>query len=61
MIAARPGAEVTAEELAELCRSRLARYKVPRRFEFWPSLPKSAAGKILRAEVRRQLHGPSTS
>jgi acyl-CoA synthetase (AMP-forming)/AMP-acid ligase II len=39
------------------CRERLARYKVPKRFVFAPSLAKSAAGKILRGEVKKQLAG----
>jgi fatty-acyl-CoA synthase len=55
VVAARPGLEVSDAELAGACRARLASYKVPRRFEIWTSLPKSAAGKIVRAEVRQQL------
>ena len=55
VVALKPNAAATAEELADLCRSRLAGYKLPRQFEFWESLPKSAAGKIMRSEVRRLL------
>ena len=40
------GARVTAEELTEFCRSRLARYKIPKAFVFVDELPKTAAGKI---------------
>lgn len=55
VLALRPGAEVSPDELSQLCRSKLAKYKVPRRFEFWESLPKSAAGKILRSTIRKRL------
>jgi fatty-acyl-CoA synthase len=55
VLALKPGSSVSTDELVERCRIRLARYKVPRRFEIWPSLPKTAAGKILRAAVRQQL------
>lgn len=37
---------VTAEELTEFCRSRLARFKIPKSFVFLDDLPKTAAGKI---------------
>ncbi len=52
VIALKPGASVTSAEVIEHCRSRLARYKVPKSVEFRPSLPKSAAGKILKRELR---------
>lgn len=55
VVVLKPGATTTKAELAEHCRARLARYKVPKRFEVREALSKSAAGKILRAEVRRQL------
>jgi fatty-acyl-CoA synthase len=57
VVALKAGAAATGPELTDHCRARLARYKVPKRFEFWETLPKSAAGKILRAEVRRFLAG----
>ena len=46
-------APATAIELEEHCRERLANYKVPRRFEVRESaLPRSAAGKMLKRELR---------
>ena len=42
------GGEALAAELLEHARSRLARYKVPRRIEFVPELPRSDRGKVLR-------------
>jgi long-chain acyl-CoA synthetase len=46
-----PGANVSAEELQEFCRERLARYKVPRSIEFRDDLPKTFVGKVLRREL----------
>ncbi len=47
--------EVTADELTAFCRSEIASFKKPKRFEFVDSLPKNAYGKIIRREVRRAL------
>ncbi len=48
------GHSATADELIEYCRSELAAYKIPRQLEFRDELPKSAALKILRRELRDQ-------
>lgn len=48
------GQTVTAEQLTEYCRGQLAAYKVPKEFEFRTELPKSAALKILRRQLREQ-------
>ncbi|MFI6454893.1 class I adenylate-forming enzyme family protein [Streptosporangium amethystogenes] len=47
-----PGAAVDAEALAAHCRTRLAGPKLPRQVEFVPALPRNAAGKILKRELR---------
>ncbi|MDQ6739154.1 MAG: o-succinylbenzoate--CoA ligase, partial [Actinomycetota bacterium] len=54
LVALRPGAEVTADELAAFCRERLASFKVPKVFEFVDELPKGGTGKILKARLREQ-------
>jgi fatty-acyl-CoA synthase len=51
----RPGAHVTAEELIDHVRPRLAGYKVPKRVEFVEAIPKSPVGKILRRALRDPL------
>jgi len=43
---------LSADELQDFCRRRLAGYKVPRHIEFLDELPKSTVGKILRRELR---------
>ena len=47
----KPGMEVTAEELTEWCRARLAHFKCPKLVEFGP-LPRTATGKIRKNELR---------
>ena len=47
-------ATLTSDELRAYCKERLAGYKVPRQIEFRSELPKSAVGKILRRELRRE-------
>jgi acyl-CoA synthetase (AMP-forming)/AMP-acid ligase II len=47
-----PGAEVTLEELQELVGEHLVKYKQVRLMEIIDVIPKSAAGKILRRELR---------
>ena len=45
----------TAEEaLLAFCRERLAPYKVPKEFRFVTNLPRNAAGKLLRRELRQE-------
>jgi long-chain acyl-CoA synthetase len=48
-----PGADADAGELKAWCRSHLGRHEIPRRILLRESLPKNAAGKILKRELRR--------
>ena len=52
--AAAPGASEAEPDLAEYCRGRLAAYKLPRRFVRVESLPRNAAGKVLRRRLRAE-------
>jgi long-chain acyl-CoA synthetase len=51
-VSLRPGAEASPEELIGFCREQLAAYKYPRHVGVLPELPKNAAGKLLRRELR---------
>jgi long-chain acyl-CoA synthetase len=51
-VALREGAETAPQELIAFCRERLAAYKCPREVIVLDELPKSAAGKILRRDLR---------
>jgi long-chain acyl-CoA synthetase len=48
----RPGMTLTAAEVTEFARTRLADYKVPREVSFRESLPRDAAGKLLKRVLR---------
>ena len=48
----KPEQMATAETLLTYLGDQLARYKIPRSLEFLPALPISAAGKVLRRELR---------
>jgi long-chain acyl-CoA synthetase len=52
VVSLRDGATVDEAELIAFCKQRLAAYKYPRSVEFRAELPKSAAGKVLRRELR---------
>jgi long-chain acyl-CoA synthetase len=43
---------LTAADLRAFCRENLTGYKVPRRFEFRETLPKTNVGKVLRRALR---------
>jgi long-chain acyl-CoA synthetase len=47
-----PGSEVTAEQIRAYLDERLARYKLPRRVDFHPSLPREDSGKIFKRRLR---------
>jgi acyl-CoA synthetase (AMP-forming)/AMP-acid ligase II len=46
-----PGCELTADEVIDSCRARLASYKKPSRVVFRSELPRSATGKVLKKEL----------
>jgi len=59
-IVLKEGESATEDEIIEFCRSRLARYKVPKLIEFTGQLPKSLIGKVLRrvlVEQEKTKHG----
>jgi long-chain acyl-CoA synthetase len=41
-------------EVRAFCREHLGRHQLPRKFVFLPELPKNAAGKILKRQLRKQ-------
>lgn len=47
-IVAKPGEDLTKNEVIGFARERLAKHKVPRAVEFRTELPKSSSGKVLR-------------
>jgi fatty-acyl-CoA synthase len=53
----RPGAGAGAEDLLAHCRTRLARYKVPREVRFLDMLPRSGVNKVLKTELLTRWMG----
>ncbi|TMR99764.1 acyl-CoA synthetase [Nonomuraea basaltis] len=56
LVVLRPDATAGVDELLKHLDGRLARFKIPKYLEFVPELPKNAAGKLLKAPLRK-LYG----
>jgi fatty-acyl-CoA synthase len=58
-----PGVDAQAaqSDLSTALAEQLARYKLPRQWHFLPSLPKTALGKVQKAQLLAQLSKPSES
>ncbi|MBU1902845.1 MAG: long-chain fatty acid--CoA ligase [Proteobacteria bacterium] len=54
VVVVRPGTEVSADELRQYVRERVAPYKYPRVIRFVDELPKTAAGKIFKRGIQIQ-------
>lgn len=50
------GAALTAAELRDYCAGRMARYMLPEHVRFLSSLPRTATGKVAKAELKK-VHG----
>ncbi|UCD58476.1 MAG: AMP-binding protein, partial [Candidatus Hydrogenedentota bacterium] len=53
----KPSEQASSKELIELCRQRIASFKKPERIFFAHSLPRNAAGKVLKTELRKTVAG----
>lgn len=53
IVVLRPGGSVSAAALLDFVRQRIARYKVPKSVEFVADLPRNAAGKVLKKDLRK--------
>ncbi len=57
LVALKPGAAPAEQDLLAFLRERIARYKVPKSVVFVDEIPRSAAGKILKKELRDRFGG----
>jgi len=55
VVALKPGASATADDIIAFVKERMAAYKYPRTVQFVDTLPKGATGKILKKELKAQL------
>jgi len=53
------GQQASDEELREFCKTLIGGYKIPRSFEIVDALPLSAAGKVLKRELRAKFWADS--
>jgi long-chain acyl-CoA synthetase len=54
IVVKRPGVQATVAEIISHCKENLAGYKSPKTIEFLDYMPKNAAGKILKRELKRE-------
>ncbi|MBB3042463.1 AMP-binding protein [Nocardioides soli] len=59
-VSLRDGSTVSAAELRDHLVDRVARFKIPDRFEF-ATLPKTSTGKVQKFELKKQLAAPTTA
>jgi acyl-CoA synthetase (AMP-forming)/AMP-acid ligase II len=50
-----PGKTVTEEELQQLCKSKLANFKVPKKFFIRPLLPMTHSGKVDKVSLKNEI------
>jgi fatty-acyl-CoA synthase len=55
LVVLKENASTAEADLAEFLRGRIAKFKVPKSFEFLPSLPKGGTGKILKKDLREKF------
>jgi len=48
------GHTTTEQDLQAFCRAHLGGMKTPKSFEIWPTLPRSAVGKVLKRQIRER-------
>ena len=54
VVSLKPNQDVRQEELIRFCRDRLAAFKCPKSVEFLSEIPKNAAGKLAKGELRKR-------
>ncbi|HUV24729.1 MAG TPA: AMP-binding protein [Methanomassiliicoccales archaeon] len=50
----KPGEEMTAEDIQDYCRGKIAWYKIPKLITFVDSYPLTASGKIMKYKLRKE-------
>jgi fatty-acyl-CoA synthase len=61
VVAPKEGEHLTLEEVRAFCEGKLAHFKIPKRIVEVAALPRNAAGKVLKRELRRLVAGETLS
>ncbi|NMN97004.1 FadD3 family acyl-CoA ligase [Antrihabitans stalactiti] len=54
-VVAAPGKSVTADQVIDFAKQKLANFKVPRSVQFLDVLPRNAGGKVLKRQLREEI------
>ncbi len=54
-----PDTSITPDDIIQHCRGKIGGYKIPRRIQFVEEMPKSALGKTLKSELRKNFSSKS--
>jgi fatty-acyl-CoA synthase len=54
------GCVLQPQEVIDFCKQRLAKFKIPKHIQFIETLPRNAAGKVLKRDLRLQFVTPLT-
>jgi len=55
VVVVEPGKSLTADDVIDFCRDKLARFKIPKQVVFMDELPRNATGKVLKRVLREQI------
>jgi fatty-acyl-CoA synthase len=61
IVVVKEGETLTEDEVIGLCHGKLAKFKIPRSVAFVDELPRTAAGKVLKRELRERYEGRNVS
>jgi len=55
IVALKPGAQVSEEQVIAYCKQKLAGFKAPKQVQFVPALARNAAGKVDKPRLRAEF------
>ena len=61
VVVLKPGQQLTEAQVIAHLKERLAKYKIPKSVSFAGALPRNAAGKVLKTQLREELKLGATS
>jgi len=59
VVVAKPGTDLTEEEIINFAKEKMAGFKVPKSVDFVAEIPRSLTGKILKKDLRAKYWGDS--